>query len=311
MKNILFLDSHTLPTKSLEFDFPCSYQGLEGKWAGNPALGSANVIITNKVRLDDNFMAGLPGLEMIAVAATGYDHVDVESARRRGITVCNVPDYSSVSVSELVLAMMLSLTNHLPEYASSSLDGRWCASDHFSVVAGSRRELAGKKIAIVGRGNTGKAVGRLSQAFGMEVLFCERKSSPTCRPGYVPFYAGIAAADFVSLHCPASPAQNSMIGEDELAMMKSTAILINVGRGQLVDPVALADALLAHKIFGAAMDVLESEPPGCDHVLLTGIPNLIVTPHIAWRTIESEERLVGVLKNNIGSYFRGEPMNVL
>jgi len=273
-------------------------------------LQGTTIAITNKVRLSAEAIAATPTLRLVAIAATGADSVDVAACRERGIAVTNVRDYGKHSVSEHVLMLMLAASRNLPAYQHRVAEGAWQQSPRFYLGDFPIRDLAEKTLGIVGRGVLGQATGRLGRALGMRVLFAERKGAADTRPGYAPFDEVLAQADFLSLHCPLTPETLGLISAAELGAMKPGAMLINTARGKLVDEAALVAALKERRIAAAAVDVLSEEPPANGNPLLEpGIPNLIVTPHIAWASAEAKQRLADELIDVIEAWERGESLN--
>lgn len=273
-------------------------------------LAGASIAISNKVRLPRPVIEGNPTLKFIAIAATGVDSVDLDACRERGIAVANVRDYGKHSVSEHVLMLMLAASRNLPSYQRRVAEGAWQQSPRFYLGDFPIRDLQGKTLGIVGRGVLGQATARLGRALEMRVLFADRKGARAPRPGYAPFDEVLAQADVLSLHCPLTPETERLIGAAELSAMKPTAILVNTARGKLVDEAALVAALKERRLFAAAVDVLPEEPPVNGNALLEpGIPNLIVTPHIAWASMEAKQRLADELVEVIEAWERGEPMN--
>lgn len=275
-------------------------------------LAGATIAITNKLRLSREIIHSVPTLKLVAIAATGHDSVDIDACRERGIAVTNVRRYSEHSVAEHTLMLMLAVSRHLKGYATRTALGAWNQSQRFYLEGPSIGDLYGKTLAIVGRGGLGTAVARLAEAFGMKVLWAERKGASAARAGYTPFMDALAAADFVSLHCPYSPDNHHMIGEAELRAMKDTAYLINTARGRLIDEPTLVWALMEKWIAGAALDVLSTEPPAEGNVLLDQrIANLLITPHVAWASAEAKQALADELIDCVEAFARGEKLNRL
>lgn len=275
-------------------------------------LQGATIAIGNKVRVSADAIAGAPTLRFIAIAATGADSIDLAECRRRGIGVANVRDYGKHSVSEHVLMLMLAASRNLPGYQRRVAEGAWQKSPRFYLGDYPIRELAGKTLGIVGRGVLGQATGRLGRALEMRVLFAEHKGAAAVRPGFAPFAEVLAQADFLSLHCPLTPETLGLIGAAELGAMKPNAVLINTARGRLLDEAALVAALRERRIAAAAVDVLSEEPPVNGNLLLeAGLPNLIVTPHVAWASAEAKQALADELIDVIEAWERGETMNRL
>lgn len=273
------------------------------------AAGAA-ILITNKVGLPAAALAQLPDLRLIAVAATGVDHVDLDAAARRGVAVANVSGYAIHSVPEHVFGVLLALRRQLARYSEAARDGRWSAAAAFCLHDWPIEELAGSTLGILGAGRNGQAVARLAAAFGMRVLLAERRGASTVRPGRVAFENALAQADVVSLHVPLTPETRHLIGAAELAQMKPHAILINTARGGVVDEDALLEALRSGRIAGAALDVLAREPPPSAHPLLvSNLPNLIITPHVAWASRQAQQQLADEVIANIAAFRRGERRN--
>ncbi|EPT34092.1 4-phosphoerythronate dehydrogenase [Bacteroidetes bacterium oral taxon 272 str. F0290] len=270
----------------------------------------AEALITNKTAIDAEAMAKLPALKYIGVLATGYNIVDVDAARKRGIVVTNIPAYSTRSVAQTVFAHLLNITNHVAHYASENRNGRWANSSDFCYWDTALTELAGKKMGIAGMGNIGTAVARIALAFGMEVYAQTSKPQEKLPAGIrkSQWNELLRTCDIISLHCPLTPDTKEMINAQTLALMKPTAILINTGRGPLVQEQDLADALNSGVIAAAGLDVLSSEPPQRDHPLLTA-RNCYITPHIAWATKEARTRLMSMAVANLKGYMRAEIIN--
>lgn len=272
-------------------------------------IGDAAVAVTNKVIVDRAAMAACPGLSLICVAATGTNNVDLVAASERGIAVCNVTGYATPSVVQHVFALILALTTRLGEHAAAVQDGRWAASEMFCVLDFPVRELAGKTLGVVGWGELGQGVARIAQAFGMVVLVAQRPGG-ALQEGRMPLDVLLAQADVVTLHVPLADNTRGLIGARELALMKHDALLIDAARGGIVDEAALADALRAGRLGGAGVDVLEAEPPRQGSPLLEpGIPNLIVTPHVAWASREARQRLIDEVAANIRAFREGRERN--
>lgn len=275
-------------------------------------LEGAEVAIVNKLRVGEAELAQLPALRMVAVAATGADNVDLAACAARGIVVSNVRGYAVNTVPEHALMLMLALRRRLFDYAADVRAGRWGEADSFCLFGHPIGDLHGATLGIVGRGGLGQRVARLAQAFGMRVLFAEHKGAGAVREGYAAFEAVLREADVLSLHCPLTAQTRLLIGAAELAAMKPTAILINTARGALVDEAALAQALRAGRLAGAGLDVLSTEPPREGNALLAAdIPNLIITPHVAWASHGAMQALADQVIDNIEAYAAGAPRNRL
>ena len=270
----------------------------------------AEVLITNKTVITAEHMAALPQLKYIGVLATGYNVVDIDEARNRGIVVTNIPAYSTASVAQMVFAHVLNITQRVGYYATENANGRWTNSVDFCYWDTDLVELDGKKMGIVGLGNIGRATARIAQAFGMEVLVVTSKEQSALPEGMkkVTLDELFAQSDVVSLHCPLTPDTKEMVNAARLQSMKPSAILINTGRGPLVNEQDLADALNGGRIAAAGLDVLSVEPSVTGNPLL-GARNCFITPHIAWATKEARIRLMDIAVNNLKSYQEGIIIN--
>lgn len=313
--NIVLLDRRTF-AETIGFPAP----GIEHcHWREYPTTtpkqlveraADAEVIITNKVPVGAEALEQLPRLRLIAVAATGVDHIDLEAARTRGVAVCNVGDYATESVAEHVFAMLLALRRQIVHYYRAVLNGDWSRSPIFTLNDRVMDDLAGFALGIIGAGTLGQAVTRLGVAFGMRVWLAERRGAEVTRAGYTPFDEVLRHSDVISLHVPLNADTRHLIGHVELALMKPGAILVNTARGGVVDEAALADALRSGRIGGACVDALSREPPPPDHPLLSpDLPNLLITPHIAWASRQAQQTLAREVVMNIEAYFRGEQRN--
>ncbi|MGH8495691.1 MAG: D-2-hydroxyacid dehydrogenase [Gammaproteobacteria bacterium] len=268
-------------------------------------IAGAEVVITNKIRIDAAAIAAARNLRLVALVATGTNNVDLGAARERGVAVCNIRGYCTASVVQHVYALILALTHHLAGYQRLLQEGAWRESPQFCLLDYPIRELVGKTLGIVGFGELGQGVARAAPAFGLEVLIAERRGAPL-RAGRMAFDELLGRADILSLHCPLTPETARLIGAAELRRMRSDAVLINTARGALVDERALADALRARAIGGAGIDVLSEEPPVGGNPLLAGdIPNLIVTPHIAWAAREARQRALDEVVANVADFLAG------
>lgn len=311
---IVVLDRDTLVNRPFEFDFPhtLSSYGTTEAHETLARIRGADIIITNKVVISAEHIAANPQLKLIALAATGVNNVDVEAAKQNGTAVCNIRAYGNESVAEHAFMMMITLMRNLPAYQRDVAAGLWENSPFFCYLGAPMRDLNGKTLAIFGRGNIGKTLATYAQAFKMNVVFAEHKNAQSVRDGYVSFDEAIRSADVVSLNCPLTPQTANMIGEAELQQMKPGAILINCGRGGLVDEAALVAALKYGQIGGAGFDVLTQEPSRDGNPLLKArLPNLIVTPHIAWASQEAANRLFDILLDNINRFVAGNPQNLV
>jgi glycerate dehydrogenase len=272
-------------------------------------IDGASIVITNKLVLDADVMSRAGDLELICLAATGTDNVDLEAAGALGIGVCNIEGYCTASVAQHVFAMLLSLTRSLAGYQALVHEGAWRSSPQFCLLDRPVRELTGLTLGIVGLGELGRAVATLGKAFGMRLLVAERPGGEPegrSRSARVPLDELLRRSDVVSLHCPLTADTRGLIGQRALRLMKPGAILINTARGAIVDSGALAAALREGRIGGAGIDVLPEEPPFAgDPLLDPAIPNLILTPHVAWAARESRQRALDEITANIQSFLEG------
>ena len=282
----------------------------------------ANIILTNKTPINEETIDAATGLRLIAVTATGYNMVDTAAARKRGIPVCNVPEYGTDSVAQHTFALLLELSNHVGDYAQSVQEGEWQRSPDFCYCKTPLIELKGKTLGLIGFGRIGKQVARIAQAFDMRVLYSRRspvlqevreKADTPASPGIpqpVDMNTIFRDSDFISLHCPLTPENQSFINAKLLSLMKPTAFLINTSRGQLINETDLAAALRNKTLAGAALDVLSTEPPPPGHPLI-GLANCLLTPHIAWMSAEARRRLLGTTIDNVRLALAGTPQHVV
>ena len=272
----------------------------------------ADIVLTNKVVMDREMMALLPRLKYIGVLATGYNVVDIEAARERDIIVTNVPAYSTESVAQTVFAHLLTVTNRAEHYAQQNRLGRWAENRDFCYWDTELTELAGKTMGIVGLGHIGRRVAEIALAFGMQVKAMTSKKAEDLPAGIqkAELQSLLASADVVSLHCPLTEGTKHLIHRETLRLMKPSAILINTGRGPLVDDEALAEALNEGRLRAYCADVVTEEPPKADHPLLHA-PNAFITPHIAWATVEARKRLLQTAIGNVEAFINGHPVNVV
>lgn len=269
----------------------------------------ADIVLTNKVPFSADTLRQLPRLRFICVLATGYNIIDTEAAARQGVVVANIPAYSTMSVAQMAFAHILNITNHVASYAREVADGKWTNCPDFCFWDSALTELAGKTMGIVGLGNTGMATARIAVAMGMKVVAMTSKSADTLPEGITPAPLDdvLASADVVSLHCPLTPSTRHLINAASIAKMKPSAILINTGRGPLVDEQAVADALNGGRLAAFGADVLSQEPPHGDNPLLSA-RNCFLTPHIAWATLEARTRLMSIATENVRQFIAGKPV---
>ncbi|MBS5429092.1 MAG: D-2-hydroxyacid dehydrogenase [Oscillospiraceae bacterium] len=274
-------------------------------------IGDAEVVFINKVRLTDDIFAACPNLKLVSILATGYNIVDLAAAKRRGITVCNVPGYSTRAVVQMTFALLLEICQQVGLHSGAVHTGRWQTCPDFCFWDRPLIELDGKTMGIVGYGAIGSAVGTVAQALGMKLLVTARHEKPVPEGArFVSLPELLAQSDVVSLHCPQTAENARMIDAGALAQMKDGAILLNTARGGLLDEQAVADALRSGKLLAAGMDVVSAEPIRADNPLLTA-PNCFLTPHIAWAPLETRRRLQAISAENLRAFLAGKPQNVV
>ena len=274
-------------------------------------ISSADIVLTNKTAIRAPEMVQAKNLKFISLFATGTDVIDLTGASKKNIVVSNAIGYGTASVVQHVWSLILALTTNLKEHSKASIDGRWSNSRFFCLLDSPVQELDGKVLGIIGAGELGLGVAKIAEAFGMKVIFAALPGrSHSNQDNRMPFGALLKEADILSLHCPLTAETAKLISADELGSMKESALLINTARGGLIDEKALKDALTNGVIAGAAVDVLSVEPPSDGNLLIdSDIPNLIVTPHVAWVARESRQRLVNQVAENIKGFLAGQPRN--
>ena len=314
---IVFLDAYTANPGDL------SWEGLEAlgeltvyeRTAPQQVVeraAGAEAVLTNKVIIGKAEMEALPQLKYIGVLATGYNVVDIPEAHRRGITVTNIPAYSTQSVAQMAFAHILNIHNHVAEHSKAVKEGAWCDATDFSFQLTTQQEIASMTIGLVGLGNTGMATARIALAFGMKVQAFTSKAQDALPEGIrkVSMDELFQTSDIVSLHCPLTESTRELVNRDRLTQMKPTAILINTGRGPLLNEQDVADALNQGVIAAAGVDVLTREQPLPDCPLLKA-RNCYITPHIAWATLQARVRLIQIATDNMKAYIAGTPVNVI
>lgn len=280
-------------------------------------IRDADVVMTNKVKLNDAIFEKSPSLKLIAVLATGTNNIDLQAAKKRGITVCNITRYGAATVAQHTLMLMLALSTRVLDYVDDVKKGQWEKSPFFCLLHHPIVELAGKTLGIVGYGELGQSVARLAEALGMRVLIAQRigEKNSSANEARVALDELLPQVDVLSLHCPLTAHTQHLINTQRLSLMKHTAFLINTARGALIDDQALIAALVAGKLGGAALDVLDVEPPEATHPLIqavkNGVPNLIVTPHCAWASREARQRLVDQAVQVVHAFQAGQPLNIV
>ena len=270
-------------------------------------MQGAQIAITNKVIFNREVMQKLPDLKLIALLATGMNNIDLVAAKELGITVKNVTGYSVVTVPEHVIGFIFNFKRSLTGWYNDQLSGKWSDSKQFCYFDYPITDVRGSTLGIIGKGCIGSEVGRLASALGMNVLYAEHRHATTCREGYTPFEEVLKQSDIVTLHCPLTENTQNLINKETLSLFKRGALLINTGRGPLVNELDLLEALQSGKLGGAALDVLVKEPPPKDHPLIIAaqtMPNLIITPHVAWASDSAITTMVNKVRSNIEEFYQ-------
>jgi glycerate dehydrogenase len=270
----------------------------------------ADIIITNKVPLTKKVLAALPKLKLVCITATGFNNIDIDAAKQLGIAVCNVSGYAGQSVGQYVFSQLLNYFQQITHHNANTKKGLWSMSEAFCYHGNTIHELAGKTLGIIGYGNLGKKVSNIAQAFDMKVLISERPKVNKIRAGRVAFDQLISQSDIISLHCPHTLETEHLINAEVFNCMKNSAVLVNTARGALVDEKALLKALQDEQIACAILDVLQQEPPSKNHpLLIKPLANLKLTAHIAWASIEAQQRLILLLAQNIQAFKQNSLLN--
>ncbi|UTT85682.1 D-2-hydroxyacid dehydrogenase [Vibrio pelagius] len=314
---VVFLDRATIPSQIslkalsfehewVEYDFTQPNQVAE-------RIADAEIVITNKVVLNASNLSSAAKLRFIAVSATGVNNIDLEYCQGNGISVSNIQGYATQSVPEHVIAMLFALKRNLKGYHQDIERDVWQRDKQFCFFTHPIQDIAGSTLGILGSGSLGQATAVLAKAIGMQVVFAERKGTSTCREGYTPFEEVLKTADAISLHCPLTAQTENVISSEEFQMMKPNCVLINAGRGGLVDEVALVEALRSGEIAGAGVDVFTAEPADKSNPLLANsdLPNLILTPHVAWGSDSAIQKLADILMDNIDAFAAGVAQNLV
>ena len=315
---LIVLDGYALNPGDLSYDClnrfgdVTVYDRTDSEAEAIARIGGSEIVLVNKVPITESLLAACPNIRLICVQATGYNVVDCAACTKRGIPVTNVPSYGTAAVAQFTMAMILELCHRIGLHDRDVHAGGWAKAGCFCYWLTPQTELVGKTLGIIGFGSIGKAVGRLARAFGMEVLAYNRSQSEEGRRigTYVDLDTLLQKSDIVSLHCPLFPETEGIINASAIARMKDGAMLINTARGALVDEGALVRALSTGKLRGAALDVVCQEPPAGDNPLLA-CENCIITPHIAWAPVESRQRLLDTVVENIRAFLAGTPQNVV
>lgn len=314
---IVILDGHAVNPGDLSWD--CFRQfGIVTVYENTNSsqvvqrLKDADIVMTNKTPITAKLLDACPSVKLVCVLATGYNVVDCNAARARGIPVCNVPDYATNAVAQFTFSLLLELCNRVGHHDSLVHQGVWTACPSFCFWDTPQTELAGKTLGIIGFGRIGRAVGRIAKAMGMEVLTYNRSHHPEGEAigKYIDMDTLLSQSDIVSLHCPLTAENTGLVNADFLSKMKDGAILINTARGGLLDEQAVADALYSGKLGGAAVDVVSREPILAGNPLLTA-PNCIITPHMAWAPTQTRQRILECTVSSIAGFLKGSPINVV
>jgi glycerate dehydrogenase len=314
MEHIVFLDRASLIADLRAPAFPYRWTDHDATPPELTAarLRDASIAVVNKVRIGAEVLDAVPGLKLVAVAATGVNNVDLDACRAHGVAVCNIRGYAEHTVPEHVFMLLLALRRNLVSWRQSLRAGAWQRAEMFCLFDHPMHDLHGSTLGLIGYGSIGQGVERLAQAFGMRVLIAEHRGATAIRPGRHAFDDVLAQADAISLHTPLTEATRNLIGAAEFARMKPSTVLINTARGGVVDEAALIDALTSGRIAGAATDVLAVEPPRAGNPLLDlDLPNLLVTPHVAWSSREAMQSLGDQLIDNIEAFVDGTPRNLV
>lgn len=310
---ITFTDKYLFPEQQFKFNFPVEYtehhqmtqQQLE------TLVHHQDVLMVSELEVNQQVLEHNPDLKLLALCSTGYNHVDLELMQRHGVKVCNIRGQATDAVAEHAFTLMINLIKNFPAQCQAVEQGKWSGEASFYLAA-PMRELKGKTLAILGKGTIGSSLAEKARAFGMQVIFSEHKQVTTCREGYVPFQQAIAQADVVSLHCVLNVETEQMMDLAVFQQMKPNAILINAGRGGLVNNQDVITALEQGLLAGYGADVLDQEPPPADHPLLNvQRPNVIITAHIAWATDEAQQRLFDMLQDNVNQNMQGTAQNLV
>lgn len=311
---ITCVEKGVLLNKAFQFDFPVEYTEYDqlSQQEFYDQVHNQDVLIISDLKVDAQILENNPNLRLLALCSTGYDHVDVALLKSRNVKICNIRGYAGDAVAEHAFILMMNLIKNFGTQVQAVNDGTWTNSPVSFHLAAPIRELKNKTLVILGKGEIGQSLAEKAQAFGMNVIFSERKNSPTCRDGYVPFDDAIQQADVLSLHCELNNETRHMINHEVLSKMKKNSILVNVGRGGLVHNQDVVDALQRGHLSGFGADVLDQEPPAQDHPLLNvKHPNVMITAHIAWATDEAQERLFSILESNVKQNIQGHDQNLI
>lgn len=314
---VVFLDAQTLAEDIHwpEFGFDCQYQTYPNTRPEQVAerIADAHIVMSNKVPITESDVAAAAQLKHIAIPATGFNHVPIEACQQRGITVSHIKDYAEITVPEHCIALLFALKRSLIPYHLSVKAGRWQAAQQFCYFDYPITQIQGATLGIIGAGRLGRGFAHRAEALGMQVLFAERKGQADTRAGYTPFEEVLARSDVISLHCPLTAETSNLLDDAAFEQMRQRPVIINTSRGGLIDPQALVQALQRGQISGAALDVVEQEPPDANHPYMTLLdrPDFILTPHVAWANRSAMQHLVNELVKNLQAHVRGQARNLV
>lgn len=311
---ITCVEKGVLLNQAFQFDFPHEYTEYEQLTQQEfyDQVHDQDILIISDLKVDEKILEHNPNLKLLALCSTGYDHVDVALLKSKNIKIANIRGYAGDAVAEHAFILMMNLIKNFASQVNAVQQGQWSEGTVSFHLAAPIRELKNKTLAILGKGEIGTALAEKAKAFGMNVIFSERKHATTCREGYVPFEQAIQQADVFSLHCELNNETRGMIDADVLSKMKQNSILVNVGRGGLVNNLDVVHALERGHLGGFGADVLDQEPPSKDHPLLNvKHPNVMITAHIAWATDEAQQRLFSILESNVNQNIQGHDQNLV
>lgn len=313
---VTFAEKYVLIDQAFQFDFPVQYSEFQqlDQEQFQTQVHDQDVIIISDLNVNDQVLANNPNLKLLALCSTGFNHVNLPLLKQHGVQVCNIRGYAGDAVAEHAFTLMINLIKNFNQQVDGVKQGLWSTGNSSFYLAAPMGELKNKTLTIMGKGEIGLSLAQKAEAFGMKVIFSERKNAPACRDGYVPFEQAVEQADILSLHCELNAETQQMIDASVFERMKEKSILINVGRGGLVHDADLIAAIESKKIAGFGADVLNQEPPADDHPLLQlqrQHANVMITGHIAWGTDEAQQRLFDILQSNINQNMQGVEQNLV
>lgn len=309
-------EKYVLINQQFKFDFPVEYSEFQqlDQEQFQTQVHNQDVIIISDLNVNDQVLANNPNLKLLALCSTGFNHVNLPLLKQHGVQVCNIRGYAGDAVAEHAFTLMMNLIKNFNQQTESVKQGLWSKGSSSFYLAAPMGELKNKTLTILGKGEIGVSLAQKAEAFGMKVIFSERKNARECREGYVPFELAVQQADILSLHCELNAETQHMLDESVIQLMKDKSILINVGRGGLVHDADLIQAIKSNKLAGFGTDVLHQEPPTDDHPLIQlqrSHDNVLITGHIAWGTDEAQQRLFDILEQNINQNMQGHPQNLV